>query len=60
MLTENLKNARISSKKISEELEYIRDQRTTTEVNIARVYNHSLVEKREQEMKAAEKKEDDD
>ena len=47
LLTDNLNNARSSSKTIEEELEYVRDQRTTVEVNIARVYNHSLVEKRE-------------
>ena len=54
LLSENLGNAKGSTKTIEEELEYIRDQRTTVEVNIARIYNHSLVEKREQEMKAAE------
>jgi prefoldin subunit 5 len=54
LLKENLGNARVSSKQIEEELEYIRDQRTTVEVNIARVYNHSLVEKREQDIKAAQ------
>ena len=47
LLKENLGNAKSSSKTIEEELEYVRDQRTTIEVNIARVYNHSLVEKRE-------------
>jgi hypothetical protein len=35
----------------------VRDQRTTVEVNIARIYNHSLVEKREMELKNAQSKE---
>jgi hypothetical protein len=56
LLKENLGNAKVSSKQIEEELEYIRDQRTTVEVNIARVYNHSLVEKRERELSEAQKK----
>jgi YD repeat-containing protein len=60
LLRENLSNAKKSSKQITEELEYVRDQRTTTEVNVARVYNHSLVEKREAELRETQKKNEDD
>mgnify|MGYP000908241482 CR=1 FL=1 len=38
---------------ITEELAYIKDQKTTTEVNIARIYNHSLAIKREQQIARA-------
>ena len=51
MLALNLSNARNSLKQINEELEYIKDQKTTTEVNVARVYNHSILENREAQLK---------
>ena len=38
---------------ITEELAYIKDQKTTTEVNVARVYKHSLALKREQQIARA-------
>ena len=46
LLKANLGNAESSMSQITEELGYIKDQKTTTEVNIARVYNHSLALKR--------------
>lgn len=46
LLKANLSNADSSLAQISEELAYIKDQKTTTEVNVARVYNHSLALKR--------------
>ena len=46
LLRSNLGNAQSSKQQISEELSYIKDQKTTTEVNVARVYNHSLALKR--------------
>ena len=49
MLKENLLNAKNNLKEIQEELNYVKDQVTTSEVNIARVYNYSLLEKRLQQ-----------
>jgi prefoldin subunit 5 len=50
LLKTNHLNALSSKEQISEELAYIKDQKTTTEVNVARVYNHSLALKREQQI----------
>lgn len=50
LLKTNLANADSSLSQITEELSYIKDQKTTTEVNVARVYNHSLALKREQQI----------
>ena len=57
MLAQNLSNAKNSLKQINEELEYIKDQKTTTEVNVARVYNHSIMENREAQLKKDNKEE---
>lgn len=46
LLKNNLGNAESSMSQITEELAYIKDQKTTTEVNIARIYNYSLALKR--------------
>ena len=46
LLRTNLSNALSSREQISEELAYVKDQKTTTEVNVARVYNYSLQLKR--------------
>jgi prefoldin subunit 5 len=53
LLNANLENAHSSQSQIGEELAYIKDQKTTTEVNVARVYNHSLTLKREQQLATA-------
>jgi hypothetical protein len=53
LLKANLSNAESSMAQITEELAYIKDQKTTTEVNIARIYNHSLALKREQQIARA-------
>ena len=50
LLKMNLSNAEASMGQIMEELAYVKDQKTTTEVNVARVYNHSLALKREQQI----------
>lgn len=50
LLKTNLSNALSSKEQITEELSYIKDQKTTTEVNVARVYNHSLALKREAQL----------
>jgi len=46
LLKNNLANAHSSLSQVTEELAYIKDQKTTTEVNVARIYNHSLALKR--------------
>jgi prefoldin subunit 5 len=53
LLRTNLSNALSSREQISEELAYVKDQKTTTEVNVARVYNYSLQLKREQQIARA-------
>ena len=53
LLHSNLENAHSSRVQIAEELSYIKDQKTTTEVNVARVYNHSLTLKREAQLAKA-------
>jgi len=53
LLKANLTNAESSMSQITEELAYIKDQKTTTEVNVARVYNLSLALKREQQIARA-------
>merc|ERR1712010_24942 len=47
LLTKNLEQATASVKQLDVELDFIKDQITTTEVNIARVYNHDVRAKRE-------------
>ena len=54
MLRENLANAKSNLKEIQEDLNYVKDQVTTSEVNIARVYNYSLLEKRLEQEKQKE------
>jgi prefoldin subunit 5 len=55
MLSSNLYNAVNSLKQINEELTYIKDQKTTTEVNVARVYNYSILENREKQLQQDKK-----
>jgi hypothetical protein len=45
MLRDNLVNARNTLRDIQEDLNYVKDQVTIFEVNIARVYNYSLQER---------------
>ena len=45
LLEKNLKNAEIRLASASEDLNFCKDQITTTEVNIARVYNQSVSQK---------------
>ena len=46
LLTNNLKNAKETVESLDTDLDFIKDQITTTEVNIARVYNQDVREKR--------------
>jgi prefoldin subunit 5 len=55
MLRENMTNAKSNLKEIQDDLNYVKDQVTTSEVNIARVYNYSLLEKRLDQQKEKEK-----
>jgi len=48
LLSGNLETATTNLGKVNEQLEYLRDQVTTTEVNIARVYNHEVRTRRAQ------------
>ena len=43
ILDKNLTNALIRIKSTEEDLEFLKDQITTTEVNIARIYNQTVV-----------------
>merc|ERR1712070_1311646 len=52
LLKNNLKNANTTGESLDEDLDFIKDQITTTEVNIARIYNHDVRERKK--TKAAE------
>jgi len=52
LLENNLKNANTTGESLDEDLDFIKDQITTTEVNIARIYNHDVRERKK--TKAAE------
>ncbi len=55
LLERNLGNAQTRIRQTEDDLNYLKDQITTTEVNIARVYNQTVANK--QKEKAQEKKE---
>ena len=42
LLTQNLKMAQEMLEEVTEDLAYIKDQKTTTEVNISRVHNFGV------------------
>ena len=46
LLQKNLTQATTSVEQLDKDLDFIKDQITTTEVNIARVYNHDVRERR--------------
>mmetsp|Transcript_28369 Transcript_28369/g.40060 ORF Transcript_28369/g.40060 Transcript_28369/m.40060 type:complete len:188 (-) Transcript_28369:45-608(-) len=46
LLTKNLTSAETNLNNYEEDLAYLKDQITTTEVNIARVYNHDVKQRR--------------
>jgi len=52
LLTSNLEQAIIKEKEVNEDIDYLKDQITTTEVNIARVYNYDVIKRREERLKA--------
>jgi prefoldin subunit 5 len=57
LLNGKLDAARLSLKQVEEDLEYLREQVTTMEVNIARVYNYDVKNRREGKVAARESKE---
>ena len=56
LLCRNLANAEERLKEADEDIDYLKDQITTTEVNIARIYNQGLSNKQTKEKVAAETK----
>jgi len=48
LLTKNLEGATKTIHSIEEDLNFLKDQITTTEVNIARVFNYDVKQRRQQ------------
>ena len=46
LLTENRDNAHVNLKSVDEDIQFLRDQITTTEVNIARIFNYDVMQRR--------------
>lgn len=51
LLTGKLSGARASLAKVKQDLGFLRDQITVTEVNVARVYNWDVARRRERRLK---------
>jgi prefoldin subunit 5 len=56
LLSGNLETATVNLSRVDEQLAFLRDQITTTEVNMARVYNHEVRMRRLGKLPAAEAK----
>ncbi|KWU44286.1 Prefoldin, subunit 3 [Rhodotorula sp. JG-1b] len=54
LLTGKLSSARASLTKVKEDLAFLRDQITVTEVNVARVYNWDVARRRERRLKGGQ------
>jgi len=54
LLSGNLETATVNLSRVDEQLGFLRDQITTTEVNMARVYNHEVRMRRQGKLPAAE------
>ena len=54
LLEKNLVNAEIRLRSTEEDLNFLKDQITTTEVNIARVYNQTVANKQKEKLAAQE------
>lgn len=54
LLTDKLKTAQTSYENTKTDLLFLREQITTTEVNIARLYNHDVKLRRERRLREAE------
>ena len=46
LLTENRDNAKVNLKSLDEDVQFLRDQITTTEVNIARIFNYDVMKRK--------------
>lgn len=46
LLTKNLENCRANLRTMESDLDFIKDQITTTEVNIARIFNYDVKQRR--------------
>lgn len=46
LLTKNLESAEYNLRELNEDLEFLKDQITTTEVNIARIFNYDVKQRR--------------
>ena len=46
LLTENRDNSRVNLKSLDEDVQFLRDQITTTEVNIARIFNFDVLKRK--------------
>jgi|EP01047_Picozoa_sp_COSAG01_P003439 hypothetical protein len=46
LLTENRDNAQVNLKSLDEDVQFLRDQITTTEVNIARIFNYDVMKRK--------------
>ena len=53
LLSRNLQNAQTKLAETEDDLDYLKEQTTTMEVNIARTYNQGVANKKAQEAKAA-------
>ena len=66
LLSKNLANAETNLKSIEEDLAFLKDQITTSEVNIARIYNYRVrnqpkeSEKKEEETKAIQEEDEEE
>ncbi len=53
LLAENLKAAHAKKQEVEEDMDFLKDQITCTEVNVARAYNFDVVQRREAKRKQA-------
>lgn len=60
LLTGKLSAARTSLARVKEDLGFLRDQITVSEVNVARVYNWDVAKRRERRLKGEQPAEEDD
>lgn len=54
LLTENRDNAHVNLKSVDEDIQFLRDQITTTEVNIARIFNYDVMQRRKKKESGGE------
>eukprot|EP00041_Stephanoeca_diplocostata_P009007 m.136395 g.136395 ORF g.136395 m.136395 type:complete len:90 (-) comp17571_c0_seq37:2819-3088(-) len=47
LLQKNFDSCRVNVKQLAEDMDFLRDQITTMEVNMARIYNHDVTTRRQ-------------